>query len=54
MPNSPGKPESARSRISAARRRALRAETIGIIVIALVILLYTVVRYGSHINWSAR
>ncbi|MGE5204195.1 MAG: hypothetical protein ACM3PW_01180 [Chlamydiota bacterium] len=52
--NSPGKPESARSRLSAERRRALRAETIGIIVIALAILLYTVARYGSHINWSAR
>jgi hypothetical protein len=35
-------------------RRALCAETIGIIVIALVILVFTILRYGAHINWSAR
>ncbi len=39
---------------SAQRGRALRAEVIGIIVIAVAILLYTVLRYGAHINWSAR
>lgn len=39
---------------AADRRRALRAESLGLIVIAVAILLYTVLRYGAHINWSAR
>jgi hypothetical protein len=42
------------ARLQAARKRALRAETIGIIVIAVIIFVFTVLRYGSHINWSAR
>ncbi|HEY6937516.1 MAG TPA: hypothetical protein VI424_10210 [Terriglobales bacterium] len=53
MPKPPGEPAEAH-RLDAARRRALRAETIGIIVIAVVIFLFTVLRYGAHINWSAR
>jgi hypothetical protein len=40
--------------ISADRRRALRTEVIGLIVIAVAILVYTILRYGTHINWSAR
>jgi hypothetical protein len=40
--------------LDAARKRALRAETIGLIVIAAVIFLFTVLRYGAHLNWSAR
>ena len=36
------------------RWRALRAEAIGLILIALAILLFTVLRYGARINWSAR
>ncbi|HTM86799.1 MAG TPA: hypothetical protein VL155_01265 [Terriglobales bacterium] len=43
-----------RNHLSAERRRALRAEAVGIILIALAILVYTVLRYGAHINWSAR
>lgn len=53
-PNPPGRPEPARGSLSAERRRALRAETLGLIAIVVVILLYTVLRYGAHINWSAR
>lgn len=54
MPNPSGRPEPARSGISAERRRVLRAEAFGILLIALAILLFTVLRYGAHINWSAR
>ena len=53
MPKPPGEPTAAR-RLDAARKRALRVETIGIIVIAAIIFLFTVLRYGAHINWSAR
>jgi hypothetical protein len=53
MPKPPGEPTTA-CRLDAARKRALRAETIGLIVIAVVIFLFTILRYGSHINWSAR
>jgi hypothetical protein len=53
MPKSPGEPTPA-GRLDAAQKRALRAETIGLIVIAVVIFLFTVLRYGTHINWSAR
>jgi len=53
MPKPPGEPTRARG-LDAARKRALRAETIGIIVIAVVIFVFTVLRYGAHINWSAR
>lgn len=52
MPKPPGEPTTAP--LDAARKRALRVETIGIIVIAVVIFLFTVLRYGAHINWSAR
>lgn len=54
MPNPSGRPQPARSGISAERRRALRAEAFGILLIALAILLFTILRYGAHINWSAR
>jgi len=50
--NPPGKP--ARVTFSAERRRALRAEAAGILLIVLAILIYTILRYGAHINWSAR
>ncbi|MGE5724402.1 MAG: hypothetical protein ACM34G_04455 [Acidobacteriota bacterium] len=53
-PNPPGKPAPAPGAFSAERRRALRAEAAGIILIALAILVYTVLRYGARINWSAR
>jgi hypothetical protein len=32
----------------------LRAEAAGILLIVLAILIYTILRYGAHINWSAR
>jgi hypothetical protein len=53
MPKQPGqtRPES---HLDAAQKRALRAETIGLIVIAVIIFLFTVLRYGAHISWSAR
>ncbi|HSB76880.1 MAG TPA: hypothetical protein VLC12_14580 [Terriglobales bacterium] len=41
------------SKTQADRRRAWRAEAIGLLVIALAILLFTIVRYGARINWSA-
>jgi len=50
----PAKPATGRDHLGAERRRALRAEAAGIILIALAILVYTVLRYGPHINWSAR
>ena len=53
MPKLPEEPRPA-SHLDAARKRALRAETIGLIVIAVLIFLFTVVRYGAHINWIAR
>ena len=53
MPEPPGRSAPVRN-LRADRRRALRAETIGIIVIALIIFVFTVLRYGAHINWSAR
>jgi len=37
-----------------ARRRALRAETIGVVLLALIILIITIVRYGRNIPWGAR
>ncbi|HLX74570.1 MAG TPA: hypothetical protein VKR26_07525 [Terriglobales bacterium] len=52
--NPPGKPAPARVTFSAERRRALRAEAAGILLIVLAILIYTILRYGAHINWSAR
>lgn len=54
MPNPSDRPEPARRDLGAERRRALRAETVGILLIALAILIFTVARYGAHINWSAR
>lgn len=36
------------------KKRVLRAETIGIILLALTIFAYAVLRYSAHINWSAR
>lgn len=54
MPNPLGKPAEARSSLNVERRRALRAEAVGLILIALAILVYTVLRYSAHINWSAR
>jgi hypothetical protein len=53
VPNPPDGPASPH-RLDAARKRALRAETIGLIVIAVLVFLLTVLRYGAHINWSAR
>jgi len=53
MPDPPRSPAPVRS-LGAERRRALRAETIGLILIAFAILVYAVLRYGAHINWSAR
>lgn len=53
MPKQPGEATPA-SRLDGAQKRALRAETIGLIVIAVIIFLFTVLRYGAHINWSAR
>ncbi len=50
----PGKPVAQGDSLNTDRRRALRAEAIGLIVIAVAILIYTILRYGSHINWSAR
>jgi hypothetical protein len=52
-PEAPNSPDPS-VRAAADRRRALRAEVIGLLVIALAVLLYTVLRYGAHINWSAR
>jgi len=57
--NKPASPSAAanpaRENIGAAqRKRALRAEAIGGIVIAFVILLCILLRYGPNINWSAR
>lgn len=54
MPNPLGKSAEARSSLNLERRRVLRAEAVGLIVIALAILVYTVLRYGAHLNWSAR
>ncbi len=54
MPTQPGKPVARGDSLNADRRRALRAEAIGLIVIAVAILVYVILRYGSHINWSAR
>jgi hypothetical protein len=54
VPDPPDGPASVRSSAGAARKRVLRAETIGIIVIALIIFVVTVLRYRAHINWSAR
>ena len=54
MPNRPGERAPARNRFKAEGRRALRAEAIGLIVIALIIFVFTILRYGAHINWSAR
>lgn len=53
-PKPPGKPAAEDNTIHADRRRALRAETIGLIVIAVAILVYAILRYGAEINWSAR
>jgi len=50
----PRPPAATRNHSGRERRRALRAEAAGIILIALAILAYTVLRYGAHINWSAR
>lgn len=54
MPDRPGERAPARSSFKAEGRRALRAEAIGLIVIALIIFVFTILRYGAHINWSAR
>jgi hypothetical protein len=32
----------------------IRAETIGLIVIAILIVIFTLIRYSANINWSAR
>jgi hypothetical protein len=34
--------------------RALRQETIGLILVALILLAYVLVRYGSVLPWGAR
>lgn len=54
MPNPLGKLGEARSSLNVERRRVLRAEAVGLILIALAILVFTILRYGTHINWSAR
>jgi len=54
IPDPPARADAAPSRPGADRWRAWRAESIGLIVIVLAILLYTVLRYGAHISWSAR
>ncbi|HEU5334963.1 MAG TPA: hypothetical protein VFU27_03315 [Terriglobales bacterium] len=53
-PMPPAKPAAQDDTVNADRRHALRAEAIGLIVIAVAILIYAVLRYGAHINWSAR
>ena len=53
-PSPPGKRAAEAHTLSAERRRALRAETIGLIVIAVAIVVYAILRYGTHINWSTR
>lgn len=53
-PTPPGQPVAQGDSSNADRRRALRAEAMGLIVIAVAILIYAILRYGSHINWSAR
>jgi hypothetical protein len=37
-----------------AKLRVRKLEAIGIVLIALLILLVTLIRYGRHIPWSAR
>jgi hypothetical protein len=54
MPNASGKPAETRSNLNLERRRILRAEAAGIFLIALAVLIFTIVRFGAHINWSAR
>lgn len=53
-PSPPGRPAAEGGAPDADRRRALRAEAIGLIVIAVAILVYTILRYGTGLNWSAR
>jgi hypothetical protein len=53
-PSVPATSAAQRGRGHVGRQRILRAETIGVIVIALAILIFTVLRYGGHINWGAR
>ena len=36
------------------KNAVLRAEAIGLLVIAVLIVLFTVLRYSANINWSAR
>jgi hypothetical protein len=54
MPKPPGGPTPVRGSLSEERKRVQRAETIGILLLALAILAYAVLRYSAHINWSAR
>ena len=46
-------PSSAAS-LNAARERILRAETIGLLLIAIIILMVLIARNHAYINWSAR
>lgn len=54
MPNPSGKAEGRRNTLNVERRRILRAEAVGLLLIALAVLLFVIVRYGAHINWSVR
>lgn len=38
----------------AARHRVLRAETIGILIIAVIGFVVVLLRYGRYLNWHAR
>ena len=38
----------------AARARVTRAETIGLAIVVLIILLVVILRWGAHIDWRAR
>lgn len=38
----------------AARERVTRAETIGVVIVVLILLLVVILRWGAHIDWSAR
>lgn len=43
-----------RERVKPKRRSITRMETMGLLIIAVLILIFTVVRYWHHIGWSAR
>jgi hypothetical protein len=50
-PEDPGTESRARNE---SRYRIYRAETVGLLLIAAVLLVITLIRYWHHINWSAR